>query len=80
MTDQEMIRNAFARARYRTKIDLSDTYKQVHVNPEHILRTVFEMPFGNMISLVMQQGDKNGPLTFQMLIMIIFSDMIGTFV
>ncbi len=80
MTDQEMIRNTSARARYRTKIDLSDAYKQVCVNPEHVSRTAFEMPFSNMISLVMQQGDKNGPPTFWRLIVIIFSDMIGTFV
>jgi hypothetical protein len=80
MPDQEMIRNALTRARFRTKIDLSDAYKQIRVNPEHVSRTVFETPFGNMISLVMQQGDKNGPPTFQQLIMIIFADMIRIFV
>jgi hypothetical protein len=26
------------------------------VNPEHVSRTVFEMPFGNMISLVLLQA------------------------
>jgi hypothetical protein len=80
MPDQEMIRNTFAKARFRTKIDLSDAYEQVRVNPEHVNRTAFETPFGNMISLVMQQGDKNGPPTFQRLIMTIFADMIGIFV
>ena len=80
MPDQEMIRNAFARAQFRTKIDLSDAYEQIRINPEHVVRTAFETPFGNMISLVMQQGDKNSPPTFQRLITIIFSDMIGIFV
>jgi len=80
MPDQEMIRNAFARARFRTKIDLSNAYEQIRVNPEHVLRTVFETPFGNMISLVIQMGDKNGPPSFQRLITIIFADMIGIFV
>ena len=80
MPDQELIRNAFARARYRTKLDLSDAYKQMRINPEHLEFTVFETPFGNMLSEVMQQGDKNGPSSFQRLINIVFIEVIGIFI
>jgi hypothetical protein len=62
MPDQEMSRNTYVRAHFRMKIDLSDAYEQVCVNLEHIPRTVFETPFGNMLSKVIQQGDKNGPI------------------
>ena len=80
MPDQEMIRHDVARARFHTKIDLSDMYEQIHIIPEHILRTIFATIFGNMISYVMQQGDKNGPPTFQRLMSTIFADMIAVFV
>ena len=80
MPDQEMIRHDIARARFRTKIDLSDAYEQIRVAPEHVLRTVFATIYGNMISHVMQQGDKNGPPTFQRLMGVIFADMIARFV
>ena len=35
MPDQETIRSDIARARFRSKIDLSDAYENMHVSPEH---------------------------------------------
>ncbi len=35
MPDQETIRNDVARAKFRTKIDLSDAYEQIRISPEH---------------------------------------------
>src|SRR6266850_1240509 len=80
MPDQEMIRHDVARAQFRTKIDLSDMYEQIRVVPEHVLWTAFTTIFSNMISHIMQQGDKNGPPTFQRLMCIIFTDMITVFI
>ena len=34
MPDQDNIRNSVARGQYRTKIDISDAYKQIHVHPD----------------------------------------------
>ena len=79
MPDQETIRSDVARARFRSKIDLSDAYEQMRVKPEHRDRTVFETIFGNMISNVMQMGDKNGPATFQRLMNATFADVMGVF-
>ena len=79
MPDQETIRNDVAQAKFHTKIDLSDAYEQICISPEHGPRTAFAMIYGNMISLVMQQGDKNGPATFQKLMNFSFSDMSSVF-
>ena len=65
MPDQETIRSNLARARFCSKIDLSDTYEQIRIRSEHKPHTVFATIYGNMISRVMQQGDKNCPTTFQ---------------
>jgi hypothetical protein len=80
MPDQEMIRSDLAKAWFCSKIDLSDAYKQIRINPEHESHTVFATIYGNMISRVMQQGDKNCPSTFQWLMNTSFADMIAVFV
>ena len=80
MPDQETIRSDVAKGCFRSKIDLSDGYKQMHVSPEHELRTVFATIFGNLMSRVMQLGDKNGPATFQRLMNASFADVMGLFV
>ena len=36
LPDQDQIRQDIARATYRSKIDLSDTYEQVHMEPEEV--------------------------------------------
>jgi hypothetical protein len=78
--DQDLIRLDVARAKYRSKIDLSDAYEQVRVAPEDVWKTAFSTVQGVYESLVMQQGDCNAPSTFQRLINSIFRDYIGIFV
>jgi hypothetical protein len=50
LPDQEAVRNDVACARFRTKIDLSDVFEQIHVCPEHEKHTVFATIYGNMYS------------------------------
>ena len=63
--DQDQIRMDVARARYHSKIDLSNAYEQVCVEPEHVKKTAFSTIFSTFLSQVMQQGDCNAPATFQ---------------
>lgn len=78
--DQEQIRTDVARAKYRSKIDLSDAYEQVRIVPGDVAKTAFATIYGTMISYVMQQGDCNAPSTFQRLMTLVFQDHIGRFV
>ncbi len=64
-------------AKYFSLMDSSDAYEQVHVEPSHVNRTAVSTPDGNMLSLVMQQGDCNAPATFQAIMNHIFSPYIG---
>ncbi|KAL7281608.1 hypothetical protein ACG7TL_004925 [Trametes sanguinea] len=75
--DQDLIRMDVARAKYHSKIDLSDGYEQVRIVVEDVWKTAFAMPFGTFVSEVMQQGDTNAPSTFQRLMTAIFRDCIG---
>ena len=69
-----------ARAKFRSKIDLSDAYEQVRIDMEDIWKTAFATPYGTFVSLVMQQGDCNAPATFQRLMTTLFRDFLGRFV
>ena len=69
-----------AQAKYRSKIDLSDAYKQVRIIAQDIWKTAFATLYGTFISNVMQQGDCNAPATFQRLMTTVFWDYIGRFV
>jgi hypothetical protein len=80
MPDQDRIRNDVARAAVRSKLDMSDAYEQVRVEPADIHKTVFSSIYGTFRSHVMQQGDCNAPATFQRLMTHIFRDYIGDFV
>jgi hypothetical protein len=75
--DQDMIRNNLAKAKYQSKIDLSDAYEQVRVEPEDVDETAFSTPIGTFVSHILQQGDCNGPSTFQRLGTYIFRGRIG---
>ncbi|KAG6886831.1 hypothetical protein C0995_004057 [Termitomyces sp. Mi166 len=46
LLDQEVIREDVAKARYRSKIDLTDTYEQVCIHIEDIPKTVFASLMG----------------------------------
>jgi hypothetical protein len=77
--DQDLIRLDVARAKYRSKIDLSDAYEQIPVVPDDVWKTTFATVLGTFESLVMQQGDCNAPATFQRLMNSIFCEYIGLF-
>jgi hypothetical protein len=79
LPDQEVIREDVAWAKFRSKIDLSDTYEQVCVCTEDIDKTAFATIAGTYISHIMQQGDCNAPATFQRLMTSIFRNVIGRF-
>jgi hypothetical protein len=66
-----------AQAKYHSKIDLSNAYEQIHIEPEDVHKTGFASVFRTHESNVMQQGNCNAPGTFQWLMTIIFCDTIG---
>jgi hypothetical protein len=78
--DQDNIRMDVAKARFRSKIDMSDAYEQIRIRPEDVWKTAFATTFGTAVSHVMQQGDCNAPATFQRLMTWIFRDVIGNFI
>ncbi len=78
--DQDQIRHDLARARYRSKIDMTDAYEQVRIVERDIPKTGFSTIYGTFQSYVLQQGDCNGPSTFQRLMTVIFRTEIGLFV
>ena len=78
--DQDMIRNDVARAPYRTKLDMSDAYEQVRVEPDDVKNSAFSTIVGTFLSHVVQQGDCNAPATFQRLMTRLFRQFIGKFV
>ncbi len=78
--DQDTIRLDVARAKYRSKIDFSDAYEQVRVEPRDVWKTAFATIYGTLLSHVMQQGDCNAPSTFQRIMNLVFRDYIGRFI
>ena len=78
--NQDQIRMDVARVKYHSKIDLLNTYEQVQIKLEDVWKMAFTTIYGTYISLVMQQGDYNAPVTFQHLMMVIFRDHIGHFI
>ena len=79
LPDQDIIREDVARAKIRSKVDLSDAYEQVRVREEDVWKTAFATIAGTYISNIMQQGYCNAPVTFQQLMTSIFRDVIGKF-
>ena len=78
--DQEQIRTEVARGKYRSKIDMSNAYEQIRVEPEDVWKTAFATVYGTFLSNTMQIGDCNVPATFQRIMTAIFRDFIGRFV
>jgi hypothetical protein len=73
-----ILRNV-ARHCYRSLLDGKDAYEQIRVVDEHVPHTLFSTPDGTMESLTLQQGDCNGPATYQTLMNHIFAPFIGVF-
>ena len=67
-------------APYRSKLDMSEAYEQIHMRPEDVPKTAFPTIFGTFMSLVMQQGDYNGETTFQRLMTAVFREYIAQFI
>ena len=78
--DQDTIWHNIMHATYRSKLDMSEAYEQIHVRPEDVPKTAFTTIFNTFISLVMQQGDCNAPSTFQRLMTVVFCDYITHFI
>jgi len=74
--DQDAICNDVACVPYRSKLDISEAYEQIHIVPEDVHKTTFTTIFGTFVSQVMQQGDCNALLTFQQLMTSIFCDLV----
>ena len=78
--DQDMICSDVAQAPYWTKLNMSDAYEQVWVEPRDIKNTAFSMIIGTFLSHAVQQDDCNAPATFQRLMMHIFQQCLGKFI
>jgi len=79
LPDPEGILRRAASHPYRSSMDGKDAYEQIRIIPEHVDRTAVTTPDGNMVSLVLQQGDCNAPATYQTLMNYLFSAYIGRF-
>jgi Reverse transcriptase (RNA-dependent DNA polymerase) len=78
--DQDIIRTDIAHTTYRTKLNMSETYEQIHVDLAHVSKTAFATILGTFRSQVMQMCDCNVLSMFQCLMTAIFHDCIGRFV
>jgi len=75
--NQRMILNSLGRAKYQSKIDLSDAYIQTRVEPKDVEKIGFKSRFGCFVSKVMLQGDMNAPGTFMRIMADLFADYLG---
>ena len=75
----EGILRRISRRPFRSLIDGKDAYEQIRVELAHVERTAMTTPDGNMVSLVLQQGDCNAVATYQSLMNHIFGPYIGVF-
>ncbi len=71
------IQRRVAAAPFCSIMDGSNAFKQIQIIPEHVIRTAMATPDGTMVSLVIQQGDYNGPATFQASMCRLFVPFIG---
>ena len=70
--DQDAIHHDIAGAKFRSKLDMTEAYKQTCIRPEDVRKTTFSTIFGTFQSRIMQMGDCNAPSTFQQLMIAIF--------
>ena len=79
LPDIEGVLRHVASKPYHMVLDLTAAYEQIRIIPEHVERSAVTMPDGNMVSLVLQMGNFNGPATYPSLMNHIFSPYIGRF-
>ena len=77
--NQRMILNSLGRARYRSKIDLSDAYFLTTVEPKDGAKNSFKSPFGRFVSKAMLQVDMNAPGTDMRTMSDLFANYLGQF-
>jgi hypothetical protein len=77
LPDQTEVLERIASHKYRSVIDGRDAYEQIRVAEKDVWKTLFNSPSGTMESLVLQQGDCNGPATYQSLMNHIFGPYLG---
>src|SRR5271154_6678163 len=76
----QAIRHDVARAKFRTKLDMSDAYEQIRIRDSDVVKTVFATIYGTFVSYIMQQGDCNAPSTFHRFMVYIFRDYVRRFI
>ncbi|TFY61096.1 hypothetical protein EVJ58_g4727, partial [Rhodofomes roseus] len=79
LPDMDSILRHAASHPFLSLVDGKDAYDQIRVEPDHVERTAMTTPDGNMVSLVMQQGDCNAVATYQSLMNYLFGPYIGRF-
>lgn len=79
LPDMDAILRRLSRKPYRSLIDGKDAYEHIRIEPDHVDRTAMTTPDGNMVSLVLQQGDCNAVATYQTLMNHIFGSFISVF-
>ena len=77
LPNQDLIREAVASHKYTSVIDMTDAYEQMCITPEDVPKTIFTSPLRTFVSNVLQQGDCNGPSSWQRLMTYVFHDQIG---
>jgi len=80
ISNQTIILNNMARARYRIKIDLSDAYFQTRVESQDVWKNSFKSHFTGFVSEVMLQGNMNALGIFMCIMSDQMADCLGTFV
>ncbi|TFY56794.1 hypothetical protein EVJ58_g7424 [Rhodofomes roseus] len=79
LPDMEGILRRVLCRQYWSMIDSKDAYKQICIEHEHIEQMAMASPDGNMVSLVLQQGDCNAVATYQLLMNHIYGPYLGKF-
>ncbi|HZZ15741.1 MAG TPA: reverse transcriptase domain-containing protein, partial [Candidatus Sulfotelmatobacter sp.] len=77
LPNQDLIREAVASHKYVSIIDISDAFEQLRIVPEDVPKTLFSSPLGTFVSNTLQQGDCNGPSSWQRLMTYVFRERIG---
>ena len=72
LPDQDMIHHDIVRAKFRSKLDMTEAYEQMHMRPGDVCKMTFSTIFGTFQRQVMQMGDCNAPSMFQWLMTAIF--------
>ena len=78
--DQDAICHDIVRAKFRSKLDITEAYEQMCIRTEDVGKMTFSTIVGTFQSRVMQMGDCNAPSTFQWLMTAIFQDFLRRFI